>query len=564
MLFLNAALVWLLAFLAITTATPAKPLTTTKPNKSVSTAKVTVKNVSTKHVTTTKPIKPASTAKVTGKSVSTKHVTTTKSTKSVSTSRVTIKSTSGKHVTTSKPAKAASTARVTTTRTSTKSVTTTKPTKLASSARVTTTSTSIRTSTTNKSTTSVSTAPVTIKSVSTNPVMYNNFPDPGFIEVDGVWYAFATRTAGTKVHFQMASSPDFKTWKIVNNTDGSQRDAMPVLPAWVNNQNWLTWAPDVVQLAENKFVMYFTARYNVTWNATSDSPPSNATHSNSNISKTPIINPTKGMFAQSTSSQSTFAQSISTQSIFDQSTFTQSTFSQSTSTQSTSTQSTSIQSTPTPSNPTHTLPAPHQCVGYATADNILGPYTGAPEPLICPLKRGGAIDPGAFTDVDGKRYIVYKIDGNALGHGGFCGNSVDPIVGTPLMLQELAADGVTLVGKAIKLLDNNGLGDNGIIEAPSLVRSSQGNYFLFFSSGCFSGSTYTISYATSTSLKGNYTRHPSPLMRTGTGGFTGPGGASVKDDGHMVFASFQGYPSLFMREMHTGLLEFSNVTAKVR
>jgi beta-xylosidase len=74
------------------------------------------------------------------------------------------------------------------------------------------------------------------------------------------------------------------------------------------------------------------------------------------------------------------------------------------------------------------------CVGAATADNILGPYTDQASPIACPLSQGGAIDPSGFTDADGTYYVVYKIDGNSIGHGGSCGNTVDPIVPTPHML----------------------------------------------------------------------------------------------------------------------------------
>jgi beta-xylosidase len=55
------------------------------------------------------------------------------------------------------------------------------------------------------------------------------------------------------------------------------------------------------------------------------------------------------------------------------------------------------------------------CTGVATATNIQGPYVPIDdEPLVCPLEVGGAIDASGFRDVDGTRWIVYKIDGNSL------------------------------------------------------------------------------------------------------------------------------------------------------
>ena len=75
-----------------------------------------------------------------------------------------------------------------------------------------------------------------------------NFPDPSIIKVNGTWYAFATHTRGTDLKIQVARSTNFEDWSIVKNADGSQFDALPVLPAWVRMANYLTWAPDVSQL----------------------------------------------------------------------------------------------------------------------------------------------------------------------------------------------------------------------------------------------------------------------------------------------------------------------------
>jgi beta-xylosidase len=104
--------------------------------------------------------------------------------------------------------------------------------------------------------------------------------------------------------------------------------------------------------------------------------------------------------------------------------------------------------------------------------------------------QGGAIDPSGFQDADGTRYVVYKIDGNNIGHGGSCNNGVAPIVPTPIMLQQVESDGITLVGGAQEIL-TNGEYDGPLVEAPSLSRisdpSSAGGqlYILFFSSNCF-------------------------------------------------------------------------------
>lgn len=65
----------------------------------------------------------------------------------------------------------------------------------------------------------------------------DNFADPGFIEVDGIYYAFATGNG--RQNIPMATSNDFINWELLN------QDALPKLPIWSAGD---TWAPDVVQL----------------------------------------------------------------------------------------------------------------------------------------------------------------------------------------------------------------------------------------------------------------------------------------------------------------------------
>ncbi|RMZ09910.1 hypothetical protein D0862_03435 [Hortaea werneckii] len=285
-----------------------------------------------------------------------------------------------------------------------------------------------------------------------------NFPDPSVIQVGNTWYAFATRTIGSSVHIQVAQSTDFNNWNIVENADGSQKDALPNLPSWVYGASPNTWAPDVIQIADfqsqlqnNKFVMYYSA--------------------------------------------------------------------------------------------TTTADTSKHCVGAATATTVTGPYTPVGNSaLVCPLSQGGAIDASGYYDfATGKRYIAYKIDGNAIGHGGACGNNVAPYVSTAIKLQQVAAnDGVTLQGGATTILDNIGAADQGIVEAPALVKSGS-NFILFFSNGCFTKSTYTVNYATATSITGPYTRAASPLFATGQNGLTSPGGMDVFRDGkHMLFHANSG------------------------
>lgn len=101
---------------------------------------------------------------------------------------------------------------------------------------------------------------------------------------------------------------------------------------------------------------------------------------------------------------------------------------------------------------------------------MTGPYTPESEPLLCSTAGGGAIDPAGFQDTDGTRYVVYKVDGNNLGGGGSCGNG-DLSHSTPIMLQKLESNGVTITGSPVQILDR-GQYDGPLIEAPSLILHS--------------------------------------------------------------------------------------------
>jgi len=177
----------------------------------------------------------------------------------------------------------------------------------------------------------------------------------------------------------------------------------------------------------------------------------------------------------------------------------------------------------------------HHCIGTATSKSVTGPFTPNAAQLACPTDQGGAIDASGFHDTDGTRYVVYKIDGNSLGHGGTCGNTNDPVVDTPIMVQTVGSDAVTPQGGPSTLLHLDPA-DGPDIEAPSLTRSADGTYFLFFSSNCYSTPQYDVSYATSSSPTGGFAKSGAPLYQTGNDGLTGPGGADADADAtHVLF-----------------------------
>jgi len=271
------------------------------------------------------------------------------------------------------------------------------------------------------------------------PLMQGNFPDPAFIEVDNIFYAFSTQSGGANV--PIATSPDLKTMALLKDEQGNVHDAMKALPPWTTPKNPSIWAPDVIQLPSGDFVLYFSAASNQS-------------------------------------------------------------------------------------------PGQH-CIGAATSTSVTGPFTPVDTTLACPLDQGGAIDPAGFVDADGKVYVVYKVDGNSQGGGGPCGNANGEFK-TPLMLQEVSAsDGYTPIGDPTPLIDRDE-GDGPLVEAPSLVRSADGTYVLFFSSNCYNTKLYDSSYATAASVKGPYSKSRAPLLTSGFRGLLSPGGTDVLADGSSI------------------------------
>ncbi|KAF2166184.1 glycoside hydrolase family 43 protein [Zasmidium cellare ATCC 36951] len=211
------------------------------------------------------------------------------------------------------------------------------------------------------------------------------------------------------------------------------------------------------------------------------------------------------------------------------------------------------------------FPHPHpHCVGAAvsTGTSPAGPYEALDDYLACPKPEGGAIDPEVMRDADGKIWVTYKVDGNNIGHGGPCGNTVQPILPTPIMLQQMEDDGVTKVGDPVQILQNNN-SDGPLIEAPMLIRSPEGVYFLFYSSGCTRENTYVVKYATSRDIKGPYTRAKGTLLKTGDWGLEAPGSIGIVEDGqdgwNMAFHARVNYGQVGrVRAMFTTKLKFDD------
>lgn len=164
-----------------------------------------------------------------------------------------------------------------------------------------------------------------------------------------------------------------------------------------------------------------------------------------------------------------------------------------------------------------------QCIGAAVAGSPLGPFEPtSPEPLICAPGKGDVIDPASFIDEDGTRYLLYKDSQGPLARSG----------PSTIHLRPMAADGLTSTGPDVALLSADRAEENGVVEAPTMVRRPEG-YVLFYSGNTFDSGHYFSNFATSTTPSGPFSKAPGQfLTRDSLGGaVTNPGGQDIFGDG---------------------------------
>lgn len=183
-----------------------------------------------------------------------------------------------------------------------------------------------------------------------------------------------------------------------------------------------------------------------------------------------------------------------------------------------------------------------QCVGAATATDPMGPFTSsAAEPLVCQYELGGTIDGSPFRDADGQLYFYYKNDGN------------NPRFRKPtdIFVQRLSPDGLHLLGEPVALLRNDTDWEAHVIEAPTMVRRSDG-YTLFFSANHFGWeadqrlSRYAIGYADCEGPMGPCTDAPAnPILYSynnrEAGCLSGPGHQMIFDARGRTFIAFHAW-----------------------
>ena len=181
-----------------------------------------------------------------------------------------------------------------------------------------------------------------------------------------------------------------------------------------------------------------------------------------------------------------------------------------------------------------------QCIGVASADNPRGPFRdSSAEPMVCQFDLGGTIDANPFRDADGKLYLYYKSDGNAVGKG------------TAIWGQQMTADGLKVIGAPVEMSKDDKKWEMKVVEAPTMVRSPTG-YAMFYSAGYYGWnaedriSPYSMGYASCAGPLGPCKDAPeNPILHSfrdrEAGCLSGPGHQSIFQAGGRSFITFHAW-----------------------
>ena len=198
-----------------------------------------------------------------------------------------------------------------------------------------------------------------------------------------------------------------------------------------------------------------------------------------------------------------------------------------------------------------TAPQNVQCIGAALATTPKGPYRSASDkPIVCRPEDIDSIDPKAFTDSDGKQYLLYTSGRNK----------------ATIWAQPMSRDGLSAAGDRRALITADRPDESNVVEAPTLVRKD-GKYVLFYSANRYNSGSYFTNYATASSLDGPYTKAAGQLLNKDTlgGGFTNPGGQDVvPGSGGHDYLVFHGYSKPGQRSMYVLGLHWSGSTPSLR
>ncbi len=174
---------------------------------------------------------------------------------------------------------------------------------------------------------------------------------------------------------------------------------------------------------------------------------------------------------------------------------------------------------------------PH-CIGVARSSTPQGPFQPQNAPLYCDGHGTGVIDPAGFDD-GAQRWLMWKVDGNSLGGSSTCNpfHQSGGYYGTPIQIVKVTRDGLHITSSPTTIIDNNGAGDDGVLEAPSMV-ATNGGFILFFSTHCYNSDNYAVNYAFGARPDSIFARRGTVITSNINGqNIWGPGGLDIDPNG---------------------------------
>lgn len=164
------------------------------------------------------------------------------------------------------------------------------------------------------------------------------------------------------------------------------------------------------------------------------------------------------------------------------------------------------------------IPLQTHCLGRALSSSPAGPFRDTSSgPFFCQPKLGGDIDPVTLQDGSRKLYLYWKSDGISIGMKDY------------IFAQQLSSNGMKLLGRPIKLIDNNQPWEGPQVEAPTMWKHA-GRYYLFFSGNMYNSYSYAVGYATCKGPLGPCTQSSRNPILSSACKAAGPGSQALIND----------------------------------
>lgn len=172
------------------------------------------------------------------------------------------------------------------------------------------------------------------------------------------------------------------------------------------------------------------------------------------------------------------------------------------------------------------------CISRAVSSSPAGPFVDdSSSAFVCPVSRGGAIDPSVYVARDGTPWLLWKSDGD-------CCN-----LPTTIYSQQLSPDGLSVVGPAHPLIGATQSWEGHLVEGPSMVKNGN-TYWLFYSANQWGTDKYGIGVARCASVIGPCVKplDHAWLSSAGKGlqSDPGPGGQEFYQTGGLIWMVHHG------------------------